>query len=66
MHQMPNGVKPRSGPTHVGGGQPPISSPLARQPWQPKVYGPPGPAGMPPQGVPKRGAPASHSSPWRT
>ncbi|KAI8118511.1 ATP-dependent helicase brm [Lucilia cuprina] len=55
MHQMPNGGKP-PGPPMMGGGQPPISSPMPAT-MAAQGIRPPGPAGMPPQGVPKPGAP---------
>ncbi|XP_073841834.1 ATP-dependent helicase brm [Musca autumnalis] len=57
MHQMPNGGKP-TGPPMMGGGQPPISSPMPAT-MAAQGIRPPGPGvvGMPPQGVPKHGAP---------
>ncbi|TMW45069.1 hypothetical protein DOY81_009850, partial [Sarcophaga bullata] len=55
MHQMPNGGKP-PGPPMMGGGQPPISSPMPAT-MAAQGIRPPGPAGMPPQSIPKPGAP---------
>ncbi|XP_065360102.1 ATP-dependent helicase brm isoform X2 [Calliphora vicina] len=55
MHQMANGGKP-PGPPMMGGGQPPISSPMPAT-MAGQGIRPPGPAGMPPQVVPKQGAP---------
>ncbi|KAM7357281.1 ATP-dependent helicase brm [Cochliomyia hominivorax] len=55
MHQMPNGGKP-PGPPMMGGGQPPISSPMPAT-MAAQGIRPPGPAGMQPQGMPKPGAP---------